>query len=63
MIHKAWRSIEEMPYCFSRSYVNFQSHPGQKNRHFWPELSVSGLELQFEYANGFANGFEMLHKA
>ena len=31
MIHKAWSSIGEVPYCFSRSSVNFQGHVGQKS--------------------------------
>ena len=35
-----------------------RSH-GTKNRQFWPELSVSGLQLRFE----FTNGFEMMLKA
>ena len=26
MMHKAWSSIEEVPYCFSRSSVIFQGH-------------------------------------
>ena len=26
MTHKAWNSIEEVPYCFSRSSVKFQGH-------------------------------------
>ena len=26
MLHKAWNSKEEMPYCFPRSSVNFQGH-------------------------------------
>ena len=30
MMHKAWSSIEEVPYCFSRSSVKFQGHTGQK---------------------------------
>ena len=25
-MHKAWSSVEEVPYCFSRSYVKFQGH-------------------------------------
>ena len=29
-MHKAWRSIEEMPYCFSRSSIKFQGHTGWK---------------------------------
>ena len=43
MMHKAWSSIGWVPYCFSRSSVKFQGHTGQKNHHFWPALSVSGL--------------------
>ena len=35
-----------------------RSH-GPKNRPIWPRLGVSGLQLQFE----FTNGYEMLHKA
>ena len=35
-MHKAWSSIEEVPYCFSRSSVNFQGHTGQKNIDFVP---------------------------
>ena len=30
MMHKAWRSIEEVPYCFSRSSIKFHSHTGGK---------------------------------
>ena len=99
MLHKAWNSKGEMPYCFPRSSIKFQVHTGQnitdfdpnwafpdyrpvaafkslrfalfkiirqfsrsrgaKNCQFWPELSVSGLLLQFE----FTNGFEMMHKS
>ena len=111
MMHKAWRSIEEVPIVFQGHPSNFmvtrvnkspiltrivrfrtvtlvwihrwlwneahslkqhrrgvllffevihqisRSH-GTKNRRFWPEMSVSGLQLQFE----FADGFEMKHK-
>ena len=28
MMHKAWCSIEEVSYCFSRSSIKFQSHAG-----------------------------------
>ena len=48
-----------MPYWFSRSSVKFQVHTGPKICRFWPELSVSGLKLQFE----FTDGFEIMHKA
>ena len=43
MIHKAWHSIEEVSYWFSRSSVKFQGHTGQQNHQFWPKLSISGL--------------------
>ena len=59
MMHKAWSNIEEVPYCFSRSYVELQGHTAKKNRRFWPKLGISGLSLQFE----FTNGYEMMHKA
>ena len=36
MMHKAWSSIEELPYCFSRSSVNFQGHIALKIIEFDP---------------------------
>ena len=30
MMHKAWRSIEEVPYFFSRSSIKFHGHTGEK---------------------------------
>ena len=36
MMQKAWRSIEEVPYCFSRSYVKFQGHTALKIVEFDP---------------------------
>ena len=36
MMHKAWSSIEEVPYCFSRSYVKFQGHTTLKIVEFDP---------------------------
>ena len=43
MMHKAWSSIEEVPYCFSRSSVKISRSPGSKNRRIWPKFVVSGL--------------------
>ena len=34
MMHKTWYSIEEVPYCFSRSSIKFQAHVGWKIRWF-----------------------------
>ena len=36
MLLKAWSSIEEVPYCFSRSSVKFQGHTAQKIVEFDP---------------------------
>ena len=30
MMHKAWRRVEEVPYCFLRSSIKFEDHTGQK---------------------------------
>ena len=30
MMHKAWRKLGEVPYCFSRSSVKFQGHMAEK---------------------------------
>ena len=37
MMHKAWSSIEEVPYCFSRSSVKFQGHTALKSVEFDPD--------------------------
>ena len=36
MIHKAWSGIEEVPYCFSKSYVKLQGHTALKIVEFDP---------------------------
>ena len=36
MLHKAWSSIVEVPYCFWRSYVKFQGHTALKIVEFDP---------------------------
>ena len=36
MMHRAWSSIVEVPYCFSRSYVKFQGHTTLKIVEFDP---------------------------
>ena len=59
MMHKAWCSTEEVPYCFSRSSVIFQGHTEQKIANFY-------LNWVFPDCNSslkFTNGFEMMHKA
>ena len=36
MMHRAWSSIVEVSYCFSRSYVKFQGHTALKIVEFYP---------------------------
>ena len=36
MLHKAWNSKEEMPYCFPRLSIKFQGHTGQNITDFDP---------------------------
>ena len=36
MMQKAWSSMEEVPFCFSRSYVKFQGHTALKIVEFYP---------------------------
>ena len=36
MLHKAWNSKEQMPYCFPRSSIKFQGHTGQNITDFDP---------------------------
>ena len=49
MMHKAWSSIREVPYCFSMSSVKIQGHTGQKIVDFDPNWAFpdcySGLTL------------------
>ena len=35
--------IEEVPYCFSKSSINFKGHKGKKITYFDPNFGVSGL--------------------
>ena len=58
MLHKAWISIEVALLFFKVIRQISRSH-GSKNHRIWPKLAVSGLQLQFE----FTNGYEMMHKA
>ena len=43
MMHKDWRSIEEVPYCFSSLSVKFQGHTAKKNIDFDPKLGFFRL--------------------
>ena len=59
MMHKAWSSIEEVPYCFSRLSVKFQGYTALKIVEFDPNWAFPDCNSQLE----FINGYEMLHKA
>ena len=58
MMHTAWSSIEETPYCFSRSSVKLWGHTGNNIADFESNWAFPDL-LQFE----LKNSFEMMHKA
>ena len=45
MMHKAWSSIEEVPYCFLRSSVKFQGHIRQKIANFDPNWGFPDCNL------------------
>ena len=47
MIHKAWSSIEEVPYCFSRSSVKFQGHTALKIVEFDPNWAFPDCNSSF----------------
>ena len=38
MMHKAWCCLEEVPYCSSRSSVNFQGHMAKKSSILPPKM-------------------------
>ena len=40
MMHTAWRSIEEVPYCFWRSSIKFRGHTG---KNWWFEANLSKI--------------------
>ena len=42
MMNKAWRSIEKVPYYFSRLFIKFQGYTGQKIDDLNPILSKLG---------------------
>ena len=48
MMHRAWSSIEEVPYCFSRSYVKFQDHTALKIVDFDPNWAFADCNSSLE---------------
>ena len=59
MLHKAWNSEGEMPYCYSTSSVKFQGHTALKIVEFHPNWGFPDCNLSFQYTNGY----QMVHKA
>ena len=47
MMHKAWSSIQEVLYCFSRSYVKLQGHTAKKIVDFDPNWAFPGCNSNF----------------
>ena len=48
MMHKAWSSIEEVPYCFSRSYIKLQGHTALKIVVFYPNWAFPDCDSSLE---------------
>ena len=48
MMHKAWSSIEEVPYCFWRSFVKFQGHTVLKSIAFDPNWAFPGCNFSLK---------------
>ena len=64
MMHKAWSSIEEVPYCFSRSSVKFRGHTALKIVEFdpnWP-FPDSNSSLNTPMATIWCTKFEIALK-
>ena len=47
MMHRAWSSIVEVPYCFSRSSVKFQGHTALKIVEFDPNWAFPDCNSSF----------------
>ena len=47
MMHRAWSSIVEVPYCFSMSYVKFQGHTALKIVEFDPNWAFPDCNSSF----------------
>ena len=56
MMHKAWSSIEEVPYCFSGSSVKFLGHTTKKSSILTRIDRFRTLKFEF------TDGIEMMHK-
>ena len=61
MVHKAWYSIEEVPYCFPRSSVKFWGNTPKKIIDFDLNWAFSDCNLSLNLAMAL-NGYEMMHK-
>ena len=47
MMHKAWSSIKEAPYCFPRSYVKWQVHMAKNIIEFDPDWEFPDCNSSF----------------
>ena len=55
MLHKAWSSIEEVHYCFSRSSVKFQGRTALKIIEFDPNWAFPDFNLQLKFPKWVRN--------
>ena len=52
MMHKAWSSIEEVPYCIARSFVKFQGRTALKIIQFDPDWAFLDCNLSLNSPMG-----------
>ena len=58
-MHKAWSSIKEVPYCFSRSYVKLQGHTALKIVEFDPNWVFPDSSLNSPMATKWCTKLEV----
>ena len=67
MMHKAWSSIEEVPYCFARSSIKFHGHTGGKKWRFESNLRLLGRSQLWNPSDlpccNFDHSFKIAHKS
>ena len=71
MLHKAWNSKGEVPYCFSRSSIKFQGHTGQNITDFdpnWafpdcrPVAAFKSLRFALFYYVSYSNNYVFFYE-
>ena len=62
MLHKAWNSKGEVPYCFPRSSIKFQGHTGQNITDFDPNWAFPDYRLVAAFKSLRFALFKFIHQ-